>query len=85
MGILFAASHWESRRCASPSGGFLVCQRGHRPNCSVSETQISPRESMARCVKFLHRAGTFLAVIYFEPGGRRMIPILRPFYCANIR
>jgi hypothetical protein len=27
-----------------------------------------------RDVKFLHRAGTFLAVIYFEPGGRRKIP-----------
>jgi hypothetical protein len=68
-----------------PSGGFLVCQRGHRPNCSVSETQISTRESMARCVKFFAPGWHILAVIYLEPGGRRMIPILRPFYCANIR
>jgi hypothetical protein len=72
--ILLAAFATGRPSLSQPSGGFLVCQQGHRRACSIWERKIRIANTGPGALRFFNRAGTFLAFIYFEPGGRRILP-----------
>jgi hypothetical protein len=59
---------------SQPSGGFLVCQRGHRRDSSMLEHEIRFANRRSEALNLASPGWHFLAFRYFEPGGRRILP-----------
>jgi hypothetical protein len=73
MGYFVRGFVWESRRGASPATASLCVSRDTGVLFHLG-TADSIRKPMAHCAKFSKPGCHPLAFVYFEPGGRGILP-----------